>query len=211
MALPLSACYVPANCGIALNNLLACMEEFPILLQPMQNSWSVSSVALKHHLSPSAHLAAIALQYLLVYSAFEYQCSINIEQTPWWENVITETRVCGCTCPHCTCFALTQWLGDKTSKIKLCHWRRNWNTWWPSLNWLFPVQAHSAVIPSTGSITGSEMLISFPLPVLHLGWKRLCQLVLQEALVWVPHSAASWKHQSAGKWFYSDLVQKDHG
>lgn len=48
---PLSVCYVPANCGIALNNLLACMEEFPILLQPMQNSLSVSSVALKHHLS----------------------------------------------------------------------------------------------------------------------------------------------------------------
>lgn len=30
----------------------------------------------------------------------------------------------------------TQSLGDKTSTIKLCHRRRNWNTWWPSLNWL---------------------------------------------------------------------------
>lgn len=30
----------------------------------------------------------------------------------------------------------TQLLGDKASKIKSCHQSRNWNPWWPSLNWL---------------------------------------------------------------------------
>lgn len=79
----------------------------------------------------------------------------------------------------------------------------------PSLCKHIPTKA--AVIPSTGNITGSEMLISFPVPVLHLGWQRLCQLVLQRALVWVPPLLPAENINLQENVFYSDLLQKDYG
>lgn len=71
MALPLSACYVPAYCGMALRNLPVgeggkIPNTFAIhakLLISLFSSFKISPI-------PSAHLAVITFQYLLVYSAF---------------------------------------------------------------------------------------------------------------------------------------------
>lgn len=68
----------------------------------------------------------------------------------------------------------------------------------------------AAVIPSTGNISGSEMLISFPFPGLHLGWRRLCSWFCCVLSFGCP-LCSSWKHQSAGKCTLEPLLQKDLG